>query len=78
MWRRGWWSGCGRAAASTLPRSREGSLRGETVEGRREGRFVKIVMSYYCKVAVSDLEMIRLPSTDCSTLAKLLLSQCCH
>ena len=47
MWRRGWWSGCGRAAASTLPRSREVSLRGETVEGRREGRFVKIVMSYY-------------------------------
>ena len=47
MWRRGWWSGCGRAAASTLPRSREVSLRGETVEGRREGPFVKIVISYY-------------------------------
>ena len=74
--RRGWWSGCGRAAASTLPRSREGSLRGETVEG--EGPFVKFVMSYYWKVAVCDLEVIRLPSTDWSTRAKLLLCQCCH
>ena len=77
MWRRGWCSGCGREAASTLPRSREGSLRGETVEGRREGPFVKIVMSYYI-LQGRGLRFRGDQTTDWSTLAKFLLSQCCH